>query len=36
MGNSSTIYDVLNEFVFDFEIGLYKTSEKVLYFEKFS
>jgi len=30
MGNSSTVYDVLNKFVFDFEIESYKTSEKTL------
>ena len=30
MGNSSMIYDVLNKFVFDFEIGTFKTSEKTL------
>jgi len=32
MGNSSMVYDVLNHFVFDFEIDKYKTSEKVLIF----
>ena len=30
MGNSSMIYDVLNKFIFDFEVDTYKTSEKVL------
>ena len=29
-GNSNTIYDVLNGFVFDFEVDAYKTSEKSL------
>ena len=30
MGNSSTLYDVLNHYIFDFEIDTYKTSEKTL------
>ena len=30
MGNSGMIYDVLNKYVFDFEIDAYITSEKVL------
>jgi hypothetical protein len=30
MGNSGMIYDVLNKFIFDFEIDSYKTSEKTL------
>ena len=33
IGNSSSIYDVLNRYIFDFEIGTYKTSEKTLVYK---